>query len=227
MSPKRVLVIGLGRFGTALVETLWAAGAEVVVVDSAQEAVDAVQDRTSHAFLGDGTNPDVIKGLSADVDVAVVAFGMAFEATVLAVATLRRLGVRYIVARAETPRRAEILQSVGAHRVTQIEAEAGGRLGRDIVSPVASELLELADDYRVVPWVADGPLVGKSLAEADLRRRYELSVLGYRRPSGGQGVDRPRLVVATSDYRIAAGDTLLIVGEEKRVEEFLEKEGRG
>jgi trk system potassium uptake protein TrkA len=225
MGAKRVLVIGVGRFGTALVETLWRGGAEVVVVDASQEAVDSLKDRTSHAFVGDGTNPTVLEGLTVDVDVAVVTFGMAFEATVLAVATLRRLKVPYIVARAETPRRAEILETVGAHRVVQIEAEAGGRLGRDLLTPVASELLDLADEYRVVPWVARGTLVGRTLAEAGLRRRYDLTVLGYRRPSEGAG--RSRLVVAKADYVIAEGDTLLIVGEEKHVEEFLAQEGRG
>lgn len=227
MRAKKVLVIGVGRFGSALVEALWRNRAEVVAVDSDAQAIDSVKDRTSHAFVGNGTDPRVLEGLSEAVDVAVVTFGMAFESTVLAVATLARLGVSYVVARAETPRQADILETVGAHRVLQVEAEMGHRLARDLVSPVASELLDLVDDYRVVPWPAQGALVGKTLAEADLRRRHELSVLGFRRAAGpGSGEGRPRLAIPTPDYVISAGDTLLLVGDEERLEAFLSGEGR-
>jgi trk system potassium uptake protein TrkA len=227
MSPKKILVIGVGRFGSALVDALWRARAEVVVVDPKAEAVDAIKDRTSHAFVGDGTDPRVLEGLAADLDVAVVTFGMAFESTVLAAATLRRLGVPYIVARVETARQAEILETVGAHRVIQLEAEMGGRLARDIVSPVASDLLDLVDEYRVVPWIAGGPLVGQSLADAQLRNRFELTVLGYRRPGDAATPGRPPLVMATPGYVITEGDVLLLAGEQRHVDQFLAREGRG
>jgi trk system potassium uptake protein TrkA len=227
MNARKVLVIGVGRFGTALVEVLWRGRAEVVVVDTSPQAVESVKDRTSHAFVGDGTDPKVLEGLAADVDIAVVTFGVAFESTVLAVATLRRLHVPYIVARVETGRQAEILDTIGAHRVIQLEAEMGERVARDLLSPVASDLLDLADEYRIVPWVARGPLVGKSLAEAHLRQRFELTVLGYRRAGGAGDSQRSALVVATPEYVIGAGDTLLLVGEQKNVDAFLGGEGRG
>ncbi|HUG54899.1 MAG TPA: TrkA family potassium uptake protein [Vicinamibacteria bacterium] len=225
MKAKKVLVIGVGRFGTALVETLWRGRAEVVAVDTNADAVEAIKDRTSHAFVGDGTDPRVLEGLASDVDIAVVTFGMAFESTVLAVATLGRLDVPYIVARVETARQAEIMEKIGAHRVVQLEAEMGGRIGRDILSPVESDLLDLADEYRIVPWVAHGPLVGRSLAEAHLRQRYALTVLGYRK-AGENGRERSPLVVATPEYVIGDGDTLLLVGEQKQVDEFLAGDGR-
>lgn len=225
MVSKKILVIGVGRFGTALVETLWRGRAEVVAVDTSPESVDAVKDRTSHAFVGDGTDAAVLEGLAADVDVAVVTFGMAFEATVMAVATLRRLDVPYIVARAETRRQSEILEKIGAHRVVQIETEMGGRIGRDLLSPVESDLLDLADEYRIVPWVAHGPLVGKSLAEAHLRKRFELTVLGYR-SAGPEGAARSPLVVASPEYVVRDGDTLLLVGEQANLEAFFAGDGR-
>ena len=224
-TARKVLVIGVGQFGAALVDTLWRGRAEVVVVDASAEAVEAVKERTSHAFVGDGTDPKVLEGLSSDVDVAVVTFGMSFESAVLAVATLRRLGVPYIVARAETARHAEILETIGAHRVVQLEVEMGGRIARDLLSPVESDLLAFADEYRIVPWVAHGPLVGKSLSDVHLRKRWGLTVLGYRR-GDGTGGGRAPLVVATPEYVITAGDTLLIVGERREVNAFLAAEGQ-
>jgi trk system potassium uptake protein TrkA len=226
MKVDRVLVIGVGRFGTALIETLWRGRAELVAVDAQPAALEGVKDRTSHAFVGDATDANVLEGLgAAEFDAVVITFGMAFEATVLCVATLRRLGAPYVLARAETERQAEILHAVGATRVLQIEREMGSRLGRELLSPAERDLLSLADDYRVVPWIAAGPLVGKTLADAQLRRNYELTVLGYRaaRPDGPGPA---RLTVATPDYVISEGDTLLLVGEEDRLNRFFEQAGR-
>ena len=219
MKMKRVLVIGIGRFGTTLVEGLWRGRAEVVAIDTDAEAIESVRDRTSHAFVGDATNPRVLDGVgAAQMDATIITFGMAFESTVLCVASLRRMGARYIIARAETQRQGEILQMVGANRVIQVEAEMGERLGRELLTPVAAELLDLADHYHVVPWVAHGDLVGRTLAESQLRKRYELTVLGYRR--GTADDPRARLTVPGQDYVIAEGDTLLLVGEDARVTAF-------
>ena len=225
MRVKRVLVVGVGRFGTALVEALWRGRAEVVAIDAQSSAVEAIKERSSHAFVGDATDVKVLEGIgAADFDAVVITFGMAFEATVLCVATLRRLGAPYVLARAETPRQAEVLHAVGATRVLQIEREMGARLGRELLSPVESDLLALSDDYRVVPWVAHGPLVGKTLADAQLRRDYELTVLGYR-AAQPEGPVPTRLTVARPDYVIREGDTLLLVGEEDRMNRFFGEAG--
>lgn len=220
---KKILVIGLGRLGTALVETLWGQGVEVVAIDPLPEAVDALKDRTTYAFVGDATDPNVLEGVgAADVDGAVVTFGSRFEASVLCVAALHRMGVASIVARAETPRQAEILETIGASRVIQIETEMGRRLGQDLVHPIAADLLNLASDYRVVPWIARPPLVGQTLAQAGLRRRYGLTVLGIRRGPAGlsDSGPRPRLRMPSPDEVIQDGDTLLLVGDEEGVARF-------
>ena len=231
MKHRKILVIGLGRFGTAIVETLWAARADVIAIDELSTSVDAVKDRTSAAFVGDGTNQQVLVSIgAADVDAAIVTFGEDFEASVLCAAGLKALGVKHIVARAATDRQAEVLRAVGATQVLQLEHEMGTRIAADLVTPVAADLVDFAHGYRVVPWVAQGPLVGKSLSEADLRKRYEINVLGYRRKAdaaAGAPGRRLRLEVPTPSYVIAEGDTLLLVGEDASVARFVAQVGGG
>ncbi len=223
MKDKRVLVVGLGRFGLSLCEALWEARAEVVVIDEAADSVEKVRDRVTHAAIGDGTDPAVLEALGArQVDVAVVTFGHDFESSVLGVAALARLGVKQIVARAETRRKAEVLREVGASRVLEIEWEMGRRVAQDLVSPVASDLLDLAQTYRVTPWVAQGPIVGRTLAESGLRSEHRLNVLGIRPRSDGSA----RVRLAQPDHLIAEGDTLLLAGEEADVRRFFDTAGR-
>ena len=130
----RILVIGVGSFGTALVETLHKAGAEVIVIDENAAAIDGVKDLAAHAVVADGTDPRVLQAVDAGAcDLAAVTFGEDFEASVLTVAALRKLGVREIAARAVSQRQQEVLLAVGASRVIQLETEGGRRFGEEIV----------------------------------------------------------------------------------------------
>jgi trk system potassium uptake protein len=217
-----VLVIGLGAFGSSILETLWNAGElEVVALDPSDDAVDRIKSRVAAAYVGDGSDPRVLADVgAADMDSAVVSFGEDFEASVLCVVSLKKLGVREIVARAGSERQADVLRLVGATRVLELEREMGARIATELSTVVASELLDFAHGYRVVPWVAHGGLVGKTLAQADLRRRYDVTVLGFgqgRELSGGTH----SIVPIPADYCIKAGDTLMLVGEEKAMTRFV------
>jgi trk system potassium uptake protein TrkA len=222
VSKRRVLVIGLGAFGTAIVEAMWRArGLEVIVVDPSDSAVDRVKSRTAAAFVGDGSDPKVLVDVgAAEMDAAVVSFGEDFEASVLAVASLKRLGVPQIVARSATERQTEVLRAVGATRVLELEREMGARIATELFTECSSDLLDFAHGYRVVPWTAAGSLVGKTLAEARLRHDYDVTVLGVGH--GRELVGGAHKIIPTApDYRIAMGDTLMLVGDEKAVARFL------
>lgn len=218
MKPRRVLVIGVGRFGDALLETLWREGAETIAIDADPEQVQRVKDRTSATFVGDVTDARVLGALDlGHIDVAVVTFGEDFEASVLCTHSLKTLGVKEVIARAPTERQAQILRAVGASRVVQIEQEMGRRLASELGTEVAADLIDFAHDYRVVPWIANGSLVGKTIVEADLRRRHEINVLGVRAADGSSGT---KLALPRPDYVIRTGDTLMLVGTDEAISRF-------
>jgi len=188
------------------------------VVDSEPSLVDVVKGRAHAAFVADGTDPSVLESVGAkEMDVAVVTFGEAFESAVLAVSTLKSLDVPVIVARAATARRAEVLRAVGASRVLEVEQEMGVRAAQELLTPSATDLLDLASQYRVVPWPATGSLVGTSLKASGLRQRYGINVIGVR-SAGDQG----KLVKSpTPDYVIGEGDICLLVGEDSEIQRFV------
>jgi trk system potassium uptake protein TrkA len=219
------LVIGLGRFGTALTEELWDAGAELIVVDRDGALVDPLKAKSSAAFVGDATAPGVLESIGVkDVDIAVVTPGEDFEASVLCVSQLVQLGVKTIFARAANPRQAHVLHAVGATRAIQVENEMGRRLAVHVLNPSATHLMEFATDFRVVPWVATRRYVGQTLAQANLTR-FQINVLGYVRADAGKPqrsprAAKPRMHLPSAEYRVEQGDTLLLVGEEDAVERF-------
>lgn len=220
MSQKKVLVIGLGRFGSALCEELWDTNCELLVVDKSPEAVDAHKSRSSAAFVADASEPGVLENIGArDVDVAVVTSGEDFEATVLCVSQLAQMGVKTIFARAANDRQAHVLHAVGATRAVQVENEMGRRLAVQVLNPVASHLFDFAMHFRVVPWSPVPPYVGKSLVNSQLRK-LGLNVIGYLRNDPSQPNAKPRMQLPTADYVINERDTLLLVSEEEAIERF-------
>jgi len=220
LNPKKVLVIGLGRFGGALAEELWDTNVELIVVDRDSEAVDAHKGRASAAFVADATDPGVLDNIGAsEVNVAVVTSGEDFEATVLCVSQLAQLGVKNIFARAANDRQAHVLRAVGATRAIQVENEMGRRVATQVLNPVAAHFMDFAMHFRVLPWVAAPSYVGKTLAEADFRK-FDINVLGYFRTASASNA-KPRLQLPAPTYRIENGDTLLLVSEEENMEKFL------
>jgi trk system potassium uptake protein TrkA len=220
LAQKRVLVIGLGRFGGALANELWESGCELIVVDKDPDAIDAFKAKAGAAFVADANDPGVLESVGAkDADVAVVTSGEDFEATVLAVSQLSQMGVKTIFARAASERQAHVLRAVGATRAIQVEDEMGHRVAVQVLNPASAHLMDFATHFRVIPWVAVTSYVGKTLEDVRFRN-FELNVLGYFKKDG-QAEQRPKMQLAAPDYRIQTGDTLLLVGEEENLERFL------
>lgn len=219
---KTVLVVGLGPMGLALVDELWDANVELIIVDKNPTAVEAVKDKASAAFVADASDPQVLEGIGAtDLQVAVISFSEDFEATVLTVTTLAQMKVPTIIARAKNERQAAVLRAVGATRTVLVESEMGRRLAPEVLSPASSDLLEQAAAFRVVAWVARGAVVGRTLAELDLPRRYEVTVLGYWRGQASVSASQRNLTPPAAHYRLEEGDTLLVTGLKNAVEKFL------
>jgi trk system potassium uptake protein TrkA len=133
---RRLLVIGLGRFGTALAESATDAGCEVVAADLVMAAVETVKSRVAFAVQLDGTDPAALRAVdAARCDAAVIAIGDNFEATVLSVAALREAGVAHVVARSSSARESRILHAVGAAEVVELETAMGRTMGERLAQP--------------------------------------------------------------------------------------------
>lgn len=126
--PKRraALVVGLGRFGSALADQLTELDWDVVGVERDPKLVAKYSDVFTLVVEGDSSDMSVMKQLgAADFDFAVVAIGIDLEQSVLSTALLSELGVKVIWAKALSQEHGRILEKVGASRVVYPEAEMG------------------------------------------------------------------------------------------------------
>lgn len=210
---RSILVVGLGRFGGAVAETLVELGYEVLAVDSDPELVQSYSDKLTHVVEADTTNAGALEQLGArDFEKAVVAIGTDIEASILTTSSLSDLGIDEIWAKAVTAPHGRILARIGADHVVFPENDMGERLAH-VVTGKMIDYIELDEHFALVETCAPTPLVGKTLGESQVRRKYGITVVCIK--SEGEA-----FTYATADTVVRANDILVVAGETKRAEAF-------
>jgi trk system potassium uptake protein TrkA len=203
---REYLVIGAGQFGKSVAENLTRLRQSVLVVDIQQKIVESIADEVDAAVTADATDEAALVELeAASVTTAIVTIGTeAVEASILATALLKQLGVPRIIARATNPLHARVLHSVGADEVIAPEEEIGRRLATRLAHPTIKDQLDLGSASLAEVRVPE-KFAGRSLRELNIRQRYNVTVIGIQR--GGQIMPSPR-----ADEKLSGSDVLLIIG---------------
>jgi trk system potassium uptake protein len=212
-TSKEFLVVGLGRFGGGLAATLVGMGHDVLGVDADPATVQRLSGLLTHVVEADSTSEEAMRQLGAsDFGTAVVAIGTDLEASILTTSVLVDLGVPRIVAKAVTEPHGRILTRIGAHRVVFPERDMGIRVGHSLAGSIL-DYFQLDPGFALVETAAPKELVGKTLADAEVRRRYGITVVCIK-PEGGS------FTYATPETVVRNGDVLVVAGETRRAESF-------
>jgi trk system potassium uptake protein TrkA len=218
---RQFAVIGLGRFGYSVAETLIKKGYEVLAIDSDEAKIEAVSDFATYAVQCDATDERALKAVSVqNVDVAVVSIGENIEASILIVMTLKELGVKEIMAKAVTRLHGKILTNMGVTEVIYPERDAAIRLAHRLIAPNVLEYLELAQGYSIEEIEVPGQFVGKPLREASIRTTYGINVIAIKRRvtklvrGEWQNIEEMNVNPDAEDI-LQKGDVMVIVGKEE------------
>ncbi len=212
-ASRTILVVGLGRFGAAIAAELEALGHEVLAVDESEVVVQRFASRVTHAVSADATDPDVLVSLGVpDLAHAVVAIGDDMEASILCTAAIADLGVADIWAKAITEPHARILERVGATHVVFPERDMGVRVAHQVTGQML-DYIQIDDHFALVETFAPKAELGKTLEQAQLRRRHEVTVVSVK-PVGGT------FTYTTPDTVLEEGSVLLVAGPKEAVERF-------
>lgn len=208
-----VVVIGLGRFGSAVAETLIDMGYEVLGIDANEQIVQEHADTLTHVVQADTTSPKALKQVgAADAATAIVCIGTGVEASVLTTTALVDLGIRNVWAKAITSAHGRILQRVGAHHVVYPEAEMGARVAHLVTGDVL-EYVSLDEDFVLAEMAAPASLVGVPLGDSNLRRDHRVTIVCHKPDSG-------RFTHADRDTVLSAQDLIVIAGRRDDVDSF-------
>ena len=224
---KRYAVIGMGQFGRNLAITLRQLGAQVLVLDSNEAALDAVKDQVDQAAMLDATNETSLAASGVlDMDSVVVAIGEDLQASVLITALLIKMHVPRVIARASSELHESILKSIGAQRTINPEREFAANVAHEIENPSRRSAVRLSTGHRVVDIVAGQSIWGKTLQQLDFRRRFGLNVIAIKRVQAVLGKHGESLFheelndLPSGNDEIRKGDILVVLGSDRNLSRF-------
>lgn len=206
-TPGSVVVIGLGRFGTAVADSLVRMGQEVLAIDEDPALVEKWADELTHVAQADTTDEQALRQLGiAHFDRAVVAIGTDIEASVLTVLALSEAGVPDIWAKAITRKHGAILERVGAHHVIYPEYSMGERVAHMLIGGMM-DFIEFDDQFSIARTLAPSFTWDKTLAESAPRSKHGVTIVGVKRSGEDFTYARPETTVNRHDHLIVSGPT--------------------
>lgn len=210
---REFLVVGAGRFGTALAETLYDKGHNVVVVDMDEDAVSRIMNRVTHAAILDATDEIALKKIGVgNFDHVIIAIGSSLEASILATVLAKSAGAKHVICKANSQLSAKVLASVGADEVIRPEHDMGVRLAQQLIAPSIMDSFHLGSHHSVVEIESKGKLCGK-LEDLRLPNRYGVQVIAVNQ---GNKLE----VSPSADFEIFEGDRIVLIGSNENIEKL-------
>jgi trk system potassium uptake protein len=210
-----VVVIGLGRFGQALALELADEDTEVLGIDSDPEIVQSLSGSLTHVVRADSTREEALRQLAVhEFGRAVVGIGTNLEASILTTSLLISFGIRDVWAKATSEAHGRILYQLGVHHVVYPEHDMGQRVAH-LVRGRMLDYIEFEDDFAMVKTNPPADVLGKRLAESEVRSRHGVTVVAIKRPGEG-------FTYATADTVVESDDTIIVAGRTRQTERFSE-----
>ncbi len=218
MSRGKYLIIGLGRFGQSVVDTLLDGDVELMVFDNDMNKINDVKNRIHNALCLDATNEETLAKFDmTDFTSAIVTMGENFQNNLLTTVILKKLNMKKVIARASTEIEEKILRQVGADMVVFPEVEMGRKLASTILRKSVEEAIPLSDDHSIVHVRVTESLIGKTLLETDIRKHYHINVFAIQKTID----DKEETVIPAAEYVFAENDILMIVGHNNDLDRFV------
>ena len=210
---KRVGIIGAGRFGLSLAEALAETGIEVLLIDRNNALVQAAIKKVTWAVQCDATSANALESAGiSECDTVVVAIGSNVEASMLVTANCKELGIKTVISKATSEIHGKILDKLGADHVVYPDRESAHRLARNITEHNAYDLLEISEGLSLAEIDVPEACVGKTLAEADLRKKSGVTVLCIRRPDPKNNRKPLQVLIPNPNDAFEAEDKLIVFG---------------
>lgn len=207
---KDFIVLGLGRFGKSVAETLYSMGNEVLAVDADPKRVAKLDGKVSTAVTADASSYDILYSLGAqNFDCAIICIGDNLEASLMSAQVCKELGVKYIIAKAYNDQHEKILKALGIDLVIFPEDYVGKKLASLLSKPGINELVDLTEDFKIFEIQTPEEWQGKNIAELNIRRKYKISIIFIKRKN--------KIISPESDTELLEGDELIVAGEATKI----------
>ncbi len=215
MVKKTYAVIGVGRFGLALIEELVNLEADVLVIDKNYDKIEKVAKMVTNAICLDSTDVDALKEIGiSSYDNVIVATGMNVDNSILTTLILKDIGIQNVYVKVQSEYHAKVVGKLGVDQNHLIwpEQAMGKRLAKILVSGNFLEYLELDQEYSFVTTNSTKKIIGKHLLELEIRSRFSVNIVAIRRDD--------KIIIPSSTTLFEPEDQIILVGHNDNIHKF-------
>lgn len=206
-------VIGLGRFGSALVECLAQSGKEVIAIDKDETRVREARRFTDMALVVGALDRESLgeAGIQ-NCDTVVICIAEQVDVSILTTMTVLDMKVPHVVAKASSNMHGDVLKRLGA-KVVYPERDMAIRLGKGLVYHSFLDSVALEGNVEVRRIQVTEPLIGLTVRETDFRQKYGLNIIAIEH-------NHHTDVEFSSGYKFQEGDIISVIGQTGNIERF-------
>ena len=217
---RQFVVIGCGRFGESVARTLYKLGYDVLAVDKNMDIVQEISEHVTHAIQADAEDENALRAIGIrNFDIAVISIGTNIQASIMATLIVKELGIKTVIAKAQSEIHGKVLYKIGADKVVFPERDMGVRVAHNIISPNILDVIELMPDYSIIEVVALKEWENKALIDLKLPNTMGVSVMAIK---NGEKIN----VTPYADDVIKAGDVVVLLGHNDNLKKIEQKEVR-
>ena len=208
---KSILVIGLGRFGINTINKLNELGHQIMAIDAKEEKVNAVLPYVTDALIGNAANEQFLQTLGIDhFDLCIVAIGDSFQNSLQVTSLLKEMGAPYVVSRASSDVHAKFLLRNGADQIIYPEKQLAEWTAIRYSSDHIFDYIELDASCAIFEIEPPENWVGRTIAELNIRRKYNLNIVGIK--IGGRV-----MIEINPDMQLHTEDRVFVAGSIKSI----------
>lgn len=210
MKKNTFAIIGLGRFGMSLAQTLLEEGKDVIVIDNDMEKLKTLKNTPAVLCCIENISVETLRESGvADCDVVIIGIGGDLEANILAAMDSLELGVKKVLSKANNEEHARILEKIGAEVVFP-EVQTAKKLAMKLCNNFVQDIVPFSDDFFIMQFLVPQELDGKTVLEADLRKKYEVNIVAMIIDGKARAIIKPETV-------LKSGDSLLVSGTSRNI----------
>lgn len=211
---RQFIVVGLGRFGLSVAQTLSQKGYDVLAIDKREAKVQDLSSIVTHAVQADTTDETTLEKLGVgNFDTAIVSIGEDIHASILTTLILKEQGVDYVAVKAQDQLHGKVLSKIGADKIVYPERDMGARIANNLILSNVLDYIEFAPDYSIIEMKATEQMAEKSLADLELRSKFGVNVMAIKDEEGLN-------IAPEAEEIVNKGDILIVIGSNENLEQL-------
>lgn len=210
MNKNDYFILGYGKFGRRVTQTLIEKNNNVIVLDNNKEVIDKAPDTVSCAMCIDTTDINALKETGILNATCIIVAISDVQDSILTCANLVELGVKgNIIARAQNTMHKRVLKTIGIEHVAVPEEEVAHRVGLQAMYHFDESVHSLTADYVWVSLVVSNRnCTNQPLKDLNIRGKINASILFIKH--NGENI-----FPVKSNTTLSLGDLVVIMASEK------------